>query len=95
MIGTRIAELRKMKRMSQAQLAEKLHVSASSIGMYEQGRRTPSLDILILMSRVLETSIDYIVTGKEYSEKRKLHLGEYILLDDEDTSNYVVLILRR
>lgn len=53
--------------MSQLQLAEALHISASTIGMYEQGRRSPGLDILIRMSRVFGVSLDYLITGTDFT----------------------------
>lgn len=59
--------LRKHAQMSQVQLAEALHVSASTIGMYEQGRRIPGLDILIRMSQAFGVSLDYLITGKEFT----------------------------
>ena len=65
MIGTQIALLRKSKGMSQAQLAEAMHISPSTIGMYEQGRRKPDLDMVIEMALLFHTSVDYLCTGKE------------------------------
>lgn len=53
--------------MSQLQLAEALNVSASTIGMYEQGRRSPGLDVLIQMSRIFGVSLDYLITGTEFT----------------------------
>ena len=41
MFGARMATLRRAAGISQAQLAERLGVSPSAIGMYEQGRREP------------------------------------------------------
>lgn len=63
----RIIMLRKHAQMSQAQLAEALHVSASTIGMYEQGRRVPGLDILIRMSQAFGVSLDYLIMGKDFT----------------------------
>lgn len=40
MLARRIGELQIKKGLSQSQLAEMLHVSASTIGMYEQGHRS-------------------------------------------------------
>lgn len=67
MIYRRIIMLRKQAQMSQLQLAQVLHVSASTIGMYEQGRRIPGLDILIRMSHVFGVSLDYLVTGNDFT----------------------------
>lgn len=67
MMYRRIIMLRKQAHMSQLQLAEALHVSASTIGMYEQGRRSPGLDVLIRMSCVFGVSLDYLITGTDFT----------------------------
>lgn len=66
MLPQRITALRKKTGLSQAQLAKALNISASAIGMYEQGRRAPNLDILVSMSRVFHVSLDYLVSGEEF-----------------------------
>ena len=63
MLGSRIAVQRRRKGLSQAELARRVHISASAVGMYEQGRREPSFDILIALSRELDVSTDYLLTG--------------------------------
>ena len=63
----RIMQLRKKANMSQLQFAEALHVSASTVGMYEQARRVPSLDILIRMSTIFSVSLDYLITGANFT----------------------------
>lgn len=65
MIGRRIALLRKLQGLSQAQLAYALHISPSTVGMYEQGRREPDLNTVVAMAQLLHTSVDYLCTGKE------------------------------
>lgn len=64
MLGTRIASLRQTYGLSQAELARRLHISTSAIGMYEQGRREPSVDTLIALSREFRVSLDYLLSGK-------------------------------
>ena len=63
MIGARIAALRKKSGLSQAELAQQLQCSASAVGMYEQGRREPSADLLVRLSRLFDVSTDYLLTG--------------------------------
>lgn len=65
MLSKRITELRKEQGMSQSQLSKALNVSPSAIGMYEQGRRVPSLEIIITMARLFNVSLDYLITGAE------------------------------
>lgn len=70
MIGSRIATLRKQNGMSQSFLARILHVSASAVGMYEQGRRNPSIPILIAIADLFDVSLDFLLTGSEHPNVR-------------------------
>lgn len=65
MLAKQIKILRINAGMSQSQLAEKLNVSPSAVGMYEQGRRVPSVDLLILLARLFNVSLDYLIIGAE------------------------------
>ena len=64
MLGARIAALRRSQGMSQGQLAQKLGVSSSAVGMYEQGRREPAAATLVALSACFGVSTDYLLTGK-------------------------------
>lgn len=66
MLGMRIALCRKIRGLCQTELAERLGVSPSAVGMYEQGRRTPSVDILILLAREFGISLHFLITGFPY-----------------------------
>ena len=64
MLGARIAVLRRASGLSQGELAKQLQVSPSAIGMYEQGRREPSVELLIAMADIFGVTLDYLLTGK-------------------------------
>ena len=64
-LGTRIAYLRKQQGLTQAALAKRLSVCPSTVGMYEQGRRVPSSELLTAISQELHVSINYLLTGHE------------------------------
>ena len=64
MLGERIAALRRRAGLSQAELAHRLQISASAMGMYEQGRREPSVDTLVAMAEEFQVSMDFLLTGK-------------------------------
>lgn len=64
MLGARIASMRRSMGMSQADLAKALGISASAVGMYEQGRRQPSMELMADMAKLFGVSIDFLVTGK-------------------------------
>ncbi|MCD7754987.1 MAG: helix-turn-helix domain-containing protein [Firmicutes bacterium] len=63
MIGHKIAQLRRSSGMSQAELASRLHISPSTVGMYEQGRREPSIETLVALSHIFGVTVDAIVSG--------------------------------
>ena len=48
MLGMRIACLRRRCGLSQKELASRLCLSASAVGMYEQDRREPSTELASL-----------------------------------------------
>ena len=64
MLGARIAALRRGRGLSQAQLAQRLKISPSAVGMYEQGRREPSAQLLVAMAAEFQVSTDFLLTGK-------------------------------
>lgn len=78
MLGARIAALRREAGLSQAELASRLQVSPSALGMYEQGRREPSADTLVRLSRELGVTTDYLLTGKP-AERETEKLDELLL----------------
>lgn len=66
-LGHRIAKLRLTKDppLSRAQLAREAKMSLSALVRYENGERTnPPIGNVLKLARVLETSIDYLVTGE-------------------------------
>ena len=66
MLGAQIAYLRKKAGLSQQQLAERLHLSGSAVGMYEQGRRQPSVDLLVELSLEFGVTLEYLMIGDRY-----------------------------
>lgn len=79
MLGARIAMLRRAAGMSQAQLADAAGVSPSAIGMYEQGRREPSIETLVAMADILGVSLDLLVRGKPETRGDETALNQLLL----------------
>lgn len=66
MLAYRIQFFRRNAGMNQRQLAKRLGVSSSTVSMYEQGRRTPDISILVAMAHIFDVSLDYLITGAEH-----------------------------
>ncbi len=64
-LGNKLKHLRLKSGLTQAQLADKLNISASTVGMYEQGRREPDSHTLSKICRMLDASGDYILDLEE------------------------------
>ena len=79
MLGPRIAALRKAAGISQSELAQMLKISPSAVGMYEQGRREPALDILAAMAEIFGVTIDFLVTGKAGNTEEEDRLTKLLL----------------
>jgi transcriptional regulator with XRE-family HTH domain len=62
-IGGRIKDMRKQRHWTQKDLATKLEVSVSILNKYEGGANTPPLQVLLKLSALFGTSLDYLVAG--------------------------------
>lgn len=61
-----LKEIRKKKKLNQLKVATDLNISRESISYYENGKREPSISLLISMSKYFNVSIHYLITGEEF-----------------------------
>ena len=64
-IGDRIRSLRDLHNITQEELAESLQLSTKHISEVERGLSAFSLDRMIDLCAILDTSLDYLVFGKD------------------------------
>lgn len=62
--GERMRSLRLQHGLTQDELAVKSGISRVSVGFYERGERIPPTDIAAAIAKVLNTSIDYMLSGR-------------------------------
>lgn len=87
LFSKRLKLLRKNKGLTQQELAEKIDVKPSTIGMYEQGRREPDGDTLKKLSKVLNVSIDYLL-GKGNSMEGNREVSSILTEFTNELSSY-------
>lgn len=73
-IGYRISELRKQAGMSQFQLAKVLNVATSTLGMYETGKREPSLKVMNRIANYFNVTTDYLLGRPEMKKETDIDL---------------------
>ncbi len=61
-----LREIRKIKKLNQQKVALDLNISRESLSYYENGKRSPDIDMLVKMSEYFGVSIDYLIRGCEY-----------------------------
>lgn len=61
MLGEKLRALRTARGMTQSQLADRLGISASAVGMYEQARREPDNAMLAKLKTVFGVSTDCLL----------------------------------
>ena len=64
-----LRKIRIKKGYTQLKVAMDLNISREALSYYENGKRSPDLQMLVLMSDYFDVSIDYLITGKEFSPK--------------------------
>lgn len=96
----RIKKLREELHMTQQELADKLGGAKSTIAMYENETRKPSMEVLIKLSEIFDCSIDYLLGKSDMKDsglKDKLFLIPIVgkvaagkpILADENIEGYL------
>lgn len=67
-IGNRLRKLLEINNMTQAELAKKMDTTTATLSRYVTGKRQPKGEIVAKMAYLLNTTSDYILTGKEHDE---------------------------
>ncbi len=68
-IGKFIAEQRKLKKLTQSDLAEKLNVTDRSVSNWENGKNMPDLSLFKPLCEILDITINELLSGEKVKEK--------------------------
>ena len=61
--------IRKERNLNQQKVAMDLNISREALSHYENGKRSPDIDMLRKLSEYFNVSIDFLINGKEFEEK--------------------------
>lgn len=97
-IGGFIAELRKEKRLTQRQLAEKLNISDKTVSKWECGKGLPEVALMLPLCEELCISVNELLsgerlTGSNYYEKAEDNIMSLIKEKEENRKKLVLSMI--
>lgn len=90
-LGQRLIELRKSKKLSQEEMAEKLNVTRQTISKWETDQSTPDFDKIASLCTLFEISTDELIIGKK-TIKEEIHVDSNVN-KEKRTMGLVISIL--
>ena len=80
-IGNFIADRRKKQNLTQMELAEKLNITDRAVSKWERGKSLPDASVMLELCKVLNISVNELLTGenlemKDYNEQAEKNLIE-------------------
>ena len=88
-IGKFIAECRKKKNLTQAQLAEKLNITDRAISKWETGKAMPDSDIMLDLCYILGINVNELLCGEMIDmEQKDEQLNELIFQMAKNEERY-------
>ena len=95
-VADRIQNLRKIKGISQEQLAEAIGVSRQAVSKWESEQSTPDLEKIVLMSDFFDVTTDYLLKGIEpTNEIKHMTVGDVIdnkILTDKNGKRMKIIL---
>lgn len=94
-IGEIVSNLRKDRKWSQTDLAEKIGISQVMVGKYERGDAAPSIDVAKKIADAFEVTLDYLVgdtTSISFDKKTLKRLEELQSMEETKRNTLFDLI---
>lgn len=91
-LAVQLKNAREKAGLSQSEIANKLHLSRQAISRWENGRSTPDIETLAILSDLYNVSLDYLIKNEVPSEVQS-QVQDYHLLSIETLSISVIAML--
>lgn len=83
-IYPKLKAIRESKKLSQQQMADKLHIVVSGYGKIERGLIQITIERLEQIATIFEMTVADILSYKEIEEEKEGHLNNFILKNDSE-----------
>ena len=67
LIGLKL--IRKQRKINQLKVATDLNISREALSHYENGKRSPDINMLRKLSEYFNVSIDFLINGEEFKQQ--------------------------
>ena len=92
-LGNRIKEARKLKKISQIELADAANISVSHLSNIENGKKSISIDLFIRVVEALQVSADWLLRT-DTPEVKKIVSAEFDELLKDKSKDDIERIVR-
>ena len=94
-IGEFLKTLRKDKKLTQEELADKMNVSRRTVSRWETGSNLPDLSILVELADLYDVDMREIFNGERKEETVDKDLKETMLMAADYTDDYMGKVMKR
>ncbi|UNE49914.1 helix-turn-helix transcriptional regulator [Bacillus amyloliquefaciens] len=77
MFKDRLTQLRKEKKLTQGEMAEKVGVHRGTYANYERGHRQPDYETLVKIADFFEVSTDFLLRGEDHYRDKARELRKH------------------
>lgn len=71
--GSRLREARRISKLTQEQLAEKVNIGTTYVSDIERGTKFPSLNLFVKLVNALDVSSDFLLRGEIEAGKNSVY----------------------
>ena len=86
-IGEFIKEQRKLKCLTQKELADKINCTDKAVSRWETGRGIPEVSLLLPLSKALDVTVNELLSGERIEEEKLLEKTEEVIIAAINDSN--------
>lgn len=89
-LSERLVIARNNAGLTQYQLAHDAEISRSAYSLYELGKREPSIELLVKLSKILKVDIAYLLGLDENQTEDSIQINNHYLIKFYDSLGYTI-----
>lgn len=93
-VGRRIAKRRKLLKIRQNVLAERVNINNNHLSNIETGKVSPSMEVFVSLCNELQITPDYLLEGAMHSNNVPQNIADHLRLCTEEDIQTVAELVR-